>query len=94
MSKRGRDTRGESKRGLPLLYNQSPSPLIRGRGTKGDGVTEQNSKESEVDKHSLKVVYCSVLARWQVSLNKIKRVACSSKVRMLILPGFNLSLSI
>jgi len=28
----------------PLLYNQSPFPLIRGRGIKGDGVTKQNLK--------------------------------------------------
>ena len=34
-----------------LLYNQSPFPLIRGRGIKGDGVTKQNPKGGEVDKH-------------------------------------------
>jgi len=30
----------------PLLYNQSPFPLSRGRGTKGDGVTKWEQKRS------------------------------------------------
>ena len=36
----------------PLLYNQSPFPLSRGRGIKGDGVAEGNLKGGEVDKQS------------------------------------------
>ena len=41
-SKRGkeRDTQGESKRGFASLIYPSPFPLIKGRGTKGDGVTK------------------------------------------------------
>ena len=59
--------RGSLKESLreasPLLDNPSPFPLSRGRGTKGDGVTEQNPKGGEVDKQSLKVAYDSTPAR-------------------------------
>ncbi|MBA7661314.1 hypothetical protein ES703_69329 [subsurface metagenome] len=44
-----RDTNGESKRGGASLLNPSPFPSSRGRGIKGDGVTNIETKGGEVN---------------------------------------------
>ncbi len=47
-----RDTEREAS---PLLHNQSPFPLSRGRGIKGDGVNKIKPKGGEVDNTSFKL---------------------------------------